>query len=56
MNKAEFEWDAKKDLENQKKHGVAFELAQYAFADPNRIIAEDASRSRDELRFSALDE
>ena len=51
MNEAEFEWDTKKDLENQKKHGVAFEFAQYAFADPDRIIAEDVSHSQDEVRF-----
>ena len=46
-----FEWDAQKDLENQKKHGVPFELAQYAFADPGRVIAEDRSHGRDEKRF-----
>ena len=46
-----FEWDAQKDRENQKKHGVPFELAQYAFADPDRVIAEDRSRGRDEKRF-----
>jgi uncharacterized DUF497 family protein len=51
MDEAEFEWDAKKDLENQKKHGVAFEFAQYAFADPDRIIAEDVSHSQAEVRF-----
>jgi uncharacterized DUF497 family protein len=51
MNKTEFEWDTKKDLENQQKHGIAFEFAQYAFADPDRIIAEDVSHSQDEVRF-----
>ena len=34
-----FEWDEKKNTENQLKHGVAFEAAQYAFADPQRVIA-----------------
>lgn len=33
MTKAKFEWDEKKNRENQEKHGVAFELAHYAFAD-----------------------
>ena len=51
MNKAGFEWDTKKDLENQKKHGVAFKFAQYAFADPDRIIAEDIAHSQEEVRF-----
>ena len=46
-----FEWDVEKDRENQRKHGIAFEIAQYAFADPNRIIAEDLDHSQDEERF-----
>lgn len=27
----EFEWDEKKDVANQEKHGVSFEKAQDAF-------------------------
>jgi hypothetical protein len=50
MAKTRFEWDAKKDQENQKKHGVAFGVAQFAFADPNRVIAEDLSHSSSEKR------
>ena len=46
-----FEWDAKKDEENKAKHGVSFGLAQYAFADPNRVIAQDLEHSRKESRF-----
>ncbi len=46
-----FEWDEKKNRENQKKHGVSFSSAQYAFADPNRVIAEDANHSQTEQRF-----
>ena len=51
MDKMKFEWDPRKDRENQKRHGVPFELAQYAFADPGRIIAEDLSHSQDEKRY-----
>ncbi len=51
MKKVTFEWDEPKNLENQKKHEVSFELAQYAFTDPHRVIAEDASHSQDELRY-----
>lgn len=54
MSTAGFEWDAKKDLENQTKHGVPFARAQYAFADPSdpsRIIAEDLSHSQIEKRY-----
>jgi len=46
-----FEWDEKKNEQNQKKHRVRFEMAQYAFADPNRIIAEDLSHSGKEKRY-----
>jgi uncharacterized DUF497 family protein len=51
MKKAKFEWDASKDKQNQDKHGVSFEFAQHAFADPNRVIAEDLSHSQKEKRF-----
>ena len=47
----EFEWDGTKNAENVKKHGVSFGQAQYAFADPLRIIAEDLGHSKDERRF-----
>jgi uncharacterized DUF497 family protein len=40
-----------KDLENQAKHGVSFAQAQYAFADPRRVIAEDLSHSQTEQRY-----
>jgi uncharacterized DUF497 family protein len=47
-----FDWDPSKDLLNQLKHGVAFYEAQFAFADPRRVIAEDVSHSSaDERRF-----
>ena len=51
MSKTRFEWDADKDAENQQKHGVSFSLAQYAFADPHRVIAEDIAHSKTEKRF-----
>ena len=43
--KVRFVWDENKDIENQKKHGVSFSEAQYAFEDKNRIIAEDLKHS-----------
>lgn len=51
MPTASFEWDSEKDRENQRRHGVAFDLAQYAFADPSRVIARDLSHGQDEDRF-----
>lgn len=46
-----FEWDEGKNVENLKKHGVDFETAQYAFIDPERVIAEDLKHSKEEKRF-----
>ncbi len=46
MDKTRFEWDEAKDRLNQRKHGVPFALAQYAFADPCRVILEDMSIAR----------
>ena len=51
MAEAQFEWDPEKDQENQQKHGVAFAQAQYAFADPHRVIAEDLSHGSEERRY-----
>ena len=50
MSKVRFEWDEKKNKENITKHGVLFEVAQYAFADPDRVIAEDLDHSEEERR------
>ena len=47
----DFEWDAAKDGVNRLKHGVDFELAQLAFLDPLRVIAEDLDHSGDERRY-----
>jgi len=51
MAMTRFEWDPGKDRENQRKHAVAFGHAQYAFADPKRIIAEDLGHSNIEKRY-----
>ena len=37
--------------ENQRKHGVSFETAQYALADHDRVIAEDLAHSTGEKRY-----
>ena len=51
MAKTRFEWDEDKNRENKEKHGVSFELAQYEFIDPNRVIAEDLKHSHREKRY-----
>ena len=51
MSKGSFEWDDAKDLANQAKHGLSFSEAQFAFADPDRVIALDLGHSDEEDRF-----
>ncbi len=54
VKKARFEWDEEKDRENRTKHGIPFSLAQQAFFDPHRVIAEDVVHSSDEDRFYCI--
>ncbi len=54
MAKTRFEWDEAKDNENQAKHKVSFTLAQHAFLDPHRVIAEDVSHSAEEDRYYCI--
>ncbi len=56
MKKTRFEWDANKDAENQEKHGIAFSLAQHAFADPRRVMAEDLAHGETEKRYFCFGE
>jgi len=49
--KVDFEWDPLKNIANQQKHKVSFEDAQYAFADLNRIFAEDHTHKSKETRY-----
>ena len=56
MAHTRFDWDPDKDAENQKKHGVSFSRAQYAFADPRRVIAKDVTHSQTEEWFYCFGE
>jgi len=51
MKPPDFEWDDLKNIQNLEKHGVSFYEAQYAFADPQRVIIEDLDHGDDEERF-----
>ena len=51
----QFEWDDTKDEFNKRKHGISFYSAQYAFSDPNRVIAEDLDHSTEsEKRYFCI--
>lgn len=56
MATTRFDWDPDKDAENRRKHGVSFARAQYAFADPQRVIAKDVTHSQTEERFYCFGE
>ena len=56
MATARFDWDPDKDAENERKHGVPFSRAQYAFADPQRVIAKDLNHSQSEERYYCFGE
>ena len=46
-----FNWDPRKASANVKKHGVSFDEASTAFADPLSITVPDPDHSTDETRF-----
>lgn len=50
-----FEWDDRKNQENQAKHGVSFEEAQVVFTDPHLLILRDERHTTpEEERFYAV--
>jgi uncharacterized DUF497 family protein len=42
---ADFEWDARKAAGNRRKHGISFEDAVTAFADPLAVTVIDPDHS-----------
>ncbi|KNZ34581.1 MAG: hypothetical protein AD742_00160 [Methylibium sp. NZG] len=50
----EFQWDPAKAVLNLRKHGVAFEEATTAFADPRSLAIADPLHSEGESRFVLL--
>jgi uncharacterized DUF497 family protein len=54
MEEIDFSWDERKNRENRRKHGVAFEEASTAFADENARLKHDPDHSEDEDRFILL--
>ena len=50
----EFEWDDAKARANARKHGVAFERAKLAFADPYAVAAVDEREDYGEERWILL--
>ncbi len=49
-----YEWDERKNRENQRKHGISFELAALVFADENCLFTLDRVDEGGEQRWIAL--
>ena len=49
-----FEWDVNKAGSNARKHGVTFDEALSAFADPLALLMPDPDHSLDEERYVVL--
>jgi len=47
----DFEWDADKAEENQRKHQVGFAEAAETFSDPRGFVLRDEKHSHGEERF-----
>jgi len=54
MKKLIFEWDDRKNVSNQRKHGVSFEDAQTVFFDERAIEFDDPDHLTQEERFILL--
>ena len=49
-----FEWDERKNRENQRKHGVSFEVALLVFEDEYCLVKPDRIDAAGEQRWHAI--
>ena len=54
MSRIEFEWDERKNQNNNKKHGINFDEAKTVFYDENALEYYDDSHSENEDRYLML--
>ncbi len=54
MSVLRFEWDERKAVANQRRHGVAFEEARTVFFGERARLIDDPDHSKDEERFILL--
>ncbi len=48
-----FSWDEKKNISNQIKHGISFEIAKLVFDDPLHLTRQDRIENG-ELRWQTM--
>ncbi|MBI3493009.1 MAG: BrnT family toxin [Acidobacteria bacterium] len=51
MRDLRFEWDERKNVQNQRTHGVSFEEAESVFLDDQALLLDDPDHSSREDRF-----
>ena len=49
-----FEWEGRKNVRNQRKHGVSFDEAETVFLDDQALLLDDPDDTRREDRFILL--
>ena len=54
MANLRFNWDARKNAGNKRKHGVSFEEARTVFYDERALLIEDPDENDEEDRFVLL--
>ena len=56
MEERRIVWDENKNADNKRKHGIGFETARFAFADPERLWRLDRSdgNTSGETRWQSL--
>jgi len=47
----QYEWDKRKDISNERKHGVSFAEAATVFGDPLAVTFSDPDHSLEEYRY-----
>jgi len=51
VSELRFEWDARKEADNRRKHGVSFEEAEGVFSDEHALLLDDPEHSNEEDRY-----
>ena len=54
MSDLGFAWDARKETQNRRKHGVSFIEAETVFSDEHALLVDDPEHSDQEDRFALL--
>jgi uncharacterized DUF497 family protein len=49
-----FKWEAHKETQNRRKHGVSFAEAETVFSDEHALLVDDPDHSAEEDRFALL--